>query len=266
MKTVKSYPNGVFCWVDLATTDTEAAKAFYASLFGWEHEDLPTDVGVPYTMFRIEGKNVAALSAMRPEIQAQGVPSYWSSYVKHDDVDAVAARITEAGGVVTSPPCDIMDSGRMLFAHDPTGAAFGVWQPAGHIGADLVNMPNTLVWNELQTRDSAAAKPFYSAVFDWTYGSAPGGYILCQTDGRTQAGIIQMDENWSKDVPNNWGVYFMVTDLAASVAKAAELGGSIMVPPTSAGEMGNFAVIQDPQGGVFTIMQFDGPVDPPPGA
>ncbi len=39
-----------------------------------------------------------------------------------------------------------------------------------------------------------------------------------------------------------------------------------MVSPTAAGEMGRFAVIQDPQGAVFTAMQFSGPVDPPPGA
>ncbi len=265
MQVVKNYPNGVFCWVDLATTDPEAAKAFYTGLFGWEYEDLPTDMGIPYTMFRIEGKNVTALSAMMSDMQAQGVPPYWSSYIKHDNVDAVAAKVTEAGGTLMMPPSDVMDSGRMAFAQDPTGAAFGIWQPAGHIGAELVNMPNTLVWNELQTRDSEAAKAFYSAVFDWTYGSDSSGYILCQENGRTQAGIIQMDENWGDEIPNNWGVYFMVTDLAASVAKVKELGGNIIVPPTAAGEMGKFSVVQDPQGGAFTIMQFDGPVDSPPG-
>ena len=265
MQVVKNYPNGVFCWVDLATTDPEAAKAFYTGLFGWDHEDLPTDMGVPYTMFRIEGKNVAALSAMNPDMQAQGVPPHWSSYVKHDDVDAVAAKVTEAGGTLMLPPCDVMDSGRMLFAQDPTGAAFGVWQPASHIGAELVNMPNALIWNELQTRATDAAKTFYSAVFDWMYETDPSGYILCQENGRTQAGIMQMDENWGDEIPNNWGVYFMVADLATSVAKVKELGGAIMVPPTAAGEMGKFSVVQDPQGGAFTIMQFDGPVDNPPG-
>lgn len=265
MKVVKRYPDGVFCWVDLATTDPQAAKAFYTGLFGWAFEDLPTDMGVPYTMFSIDGKNVAALSAMNPDMQAQGVPPHWSSYIKHDDVDAVAERVTAAGGSLLFPPMDVMDSGRMTFAQDPSGAAFGVWQPKSHIGAELVNMPNTLVWNELQTRDSEGAKAFYSAVFDWTYETDPNGYNLCQQNGRTQAGILQMDESWGDQIPNNWTVYFMVADLDASGAKVKELGGNVLVPATPAGELGKFSVVQDPQGGAFVIMQFSGPVDPPPG-
>jgi hypothetical protein len=61
-------------------------------------------------------------------------------------------------------------------------------------------------------------------------------------------------------------VYIMVDDLEATAAAIARLGGKVMVPPTAAGEMGRFMVVQDPQGAVFTTMQFNGPVDPPPGA
>ena len=50
MYVVKEYPDGIFCWVDLSSTDPEGAKAFYAGLFGWEIEDRPTDMGPVYTM------------------------------------------------------------------------------------------------------------------------------------------------------------------------------------------------------------------------
>ena len=86
MTEMTEYPPGTFSWVDLATTDAEAAKVFYTGLFGWEYEDLPTDAGNDYTMLRIEGKNVAALSLMSSDMQAQGVPPHWSSYIKHDDL------------------------------------------------------------------------------------------------------------------------------------------------------------------------------------
>lgn len=76
--------------------------------------------------------------------------------------------------------------------------------------------------------------------------------------------MLQIDESWG-DVPSNWAVYFMISDVHAAVDEVKELGGNILVPPTKAGEMGEFAVVQDPQGGAFTIMQFDGPVDVPPG-
>ncbi|MBE2202642.1 MAG: VOC family protein [Anaerolinea sp.] len=265
MQVVKQYPDGLFCWLDLTTTDPEAAKAFYGALFGWEFEDTPTDTGTMYTMCRIEGYDVAGLSGMSPDMIAQGMPPVWVSYVKHDDVDAIAARVSEAGGILMFPPMDAMSAGRMTLVQDPTGAAFGVWQPKEHIGAQLVNSPNTLIWNELQTRDKAAAKAFYTQVFDWGYAEDANGYGMFKVGERVQAGMMQMDESWDANIPANWAVYFMVADVAAAAARVSELGGNILVPLMSAGEMGKFAVAQDPQGGVFTIMQFDGPVDPPPG-
>ncbi len=265
MQVVKKYPDGVFCWVDLSTTDPEAAKAFYTGLFGWEVDDRPIDGGGTYSMLQLEGKNVTALSAMQPEMQAQGVPAFWSSYVKHDDVDAIAEKITAAGGTVMFPPMDVMQSGRMTMGQDPEGTPFGVWQPAEHIGAELVNMPNTLVWNELQTRQPDKVKPFYEGVFAWNSATDENGYVAFMENGRVHAGLIAMDENWGPEVPANWSIYFMVEDVAAKAELAQKLGGTVMVPPTEAGAMGIFAVIQDPQGGVFNIMSFKGPVDPPPG-
>lgn len=264
MHVVKKYPDGIFCWVDLSTTDPEAAKKFYGGLFGWEFEDLATDMGTIYTMCQIDGKNVAGMGPLNPDMQAQGIPPFWSSYVKHDDVDQIAARVVDAGGKLMMPPMDVMESGRMIMATDPTGAFFGVWQPKSHIGAQLVNMPNTLIWNELQTRNVEIAKTFYTSVFGWGSQVDASGYVTFQTEGRTHSGMMQIDQSWG-DVPPNWSVYFMVSDVHASLDKSKGLGGNVLVPPTKAGDMGEFAVVQDPQDGIFTIMQFEGPVDIPPG-
>lgn len=126
MQVVTEYPDGVFSWVVLATTDPTASKEFYAGLFGWSFIDMPTDSGVVYSMAQIAGKNVAGLGPMDPDTQAQGVPPFWTSYVKHGDVDAVANRAVESGGEVMFPPFDVMDSGRMTIIQDPGGAMFGV--------------------------------------------------------------------------------------------------------------------------------------------
>ena len=265
MHVVKSYPDGIFNWVDLSTTDIAGAKKFYSALFDWETADIPIGDGAEfYTMFRIDGHNVAGGGPLPPEMQAQGIPPFWTSYVKHDNADAIAQNVSAAGGMLTMPPMDVMEEGRMMMALDPTGASFGVWQPKNHIGAQVVNVPNALVWNELQTRDTNAARDFYGAVVGWEYDTDENNYVMCKTNGRVQAGMMAIDDSWG-DVPNNWSVYFMVDDLEAKVAKVGELGGNILVPITSAGEMGKFAVVQDPQGGVFTIMHFNGPGDPPPG-
>jgi predicted enzyme related to lactoylglutathione lyase len=264
MQIVKRYPDGVFSWVDLGTTDTEAAKSFYGGLFGWSFLDQPTDSSVIYSMAQIDGYNVAGLGPLDPEMQKQGVPPIWSSYIKHDDVDAVAARATEAGGTVLFPPFDVMDAGRMTMIQDPAGAMFGVWQPANHIGAQLVNVPNTLVWNELQTPDPEAARNFYAAVFGWAYDVDGNGYVACKENERVMAGMMQMPESMS-EVPPNWSIYFLVEDVGVSAARAQELGANVIVPPSPAGDIGNFCVLQDPQGAVFSIIEYAAPAAPPPG-
>ncbi len=264
MQIVSQYPNGVFNWVDLTTTDQKGAKTFYSALFGWEAVDVPINETDNYTMFKINGHNVAGGGQMQPEMQAQGMPTAWSSYVKHDNVDAIAEKITAAGGTLIMPPMDVMEEGRMVMAMDTGGAVFGVWQPVHHIGAQVVNAPNSLVWNELQTHDPESAQAFYGAVFGWTFDTNESGYVTCKQDNRTQAGMIQIQPDWG-DMPPNWSIYFLVEDLPAKVTAVQELGGNVLVPPTPAGAMGHFAVVQDPQGGVFTIMDSTGPTDPPPG-
>jgi hypothetical protein len=263
MQIVKKYPNGLFSWVDLSTTDQEGAKAFYGGLFGWEFDDRPISEGAVYTMCRIEGYNVAGIGPLPPDLQAQGVPPFWASYVKHDNADAIAAKIAEAGGNVMMPPMDVMDEGRMLMALDPTGATFGVWQPKNHIGAQIVNAPNSLFWNELQTHDVEAGKTFYASVFGWTHATDENGYVALAADDRVQAGMMAIQKEWG-DVPPNWSVYFCVTDVETAVAKVQELGGNVLTMPMAVGEMGKFSVVQDPQGGVFNIMESNR-IDPPPG-
>ena len=264
MQVVSKYPDGVFSWVDLGTTDLAGAKGFYGGLFGWDAFDIPMPESSPYTMFQLNGYNVAGMGELQKEMQEQGIPPHWSSYINHSDVDAVAAKISAAGGTVLFPPMDVFESGRMIMAMDSGGAAFGVWQPNQHIGAQLVNIPNTLTWNELQTRELASAKDFYTKVFDWTYQVDENNYVAVSAEDRVQAGMMAIDESWGP-VPNNWSTYFLVSDVDAAAAKVSELGGTVMVPVTDAGQVGRFAVIQDPQGAVFTIIEYKSEASPPPG-
>jgi len=60
MSEFTSYAPGTPSWIDLATTDPDGAKTFYAGIFGWTVVDVPTGAGV-YTMFMLKGKPVAAV-------------------------------------------------------------------------------------------------------------------------------------------------------------------------------------------------------------
>jgi len=260
MAEFSEYKHGTFCWVDLGTTDAKGAKKFYKGLFGWDLVDTPAGPEMVYTMAYIDGKEVAALYNMGP--QEQGLPPHWNSYVSVTSADDVAAKAKVLGGTVMGEPFDVFDAGRMALLQDPTGAVVAAWQPGVHPGAKLVNVPNTLCWNELATRDAKAAGNFYTQLFGW--GSrvdqfGPTQYTSFMVGERFNGGMMQMDDQFPPDMPSHWLVYFAVADCDASAAKVTELGGQVLVGPTEAADVGRFAVVQDPQGGVFAIIKMNNP-------
>ena len=63
-----------------------------------------------------------------------------------------------------------------------------------------------------------------------------------------------MDDSWPPGIPSHWMVYFAVADTHATVARAEELGAAVNVAPTDSPQ-GTFAVLRDPQGGTFSVIQ-----------
>jgi len=251
-----SYPDGLIAWADLNAPDVDAAKVFYAGVLGWDAADIfAGDIRV-YSMFSRDGKNVAGVGQQSPEMKAQGLPAIWTTYVNVADVDAVAAAFTVHGGTLFMEPMDVMESGRMAYGSDPTGAAIGFWQPKEHKGADDFNKPGFMTWNELVTDDLDAAVAFYTAVLPWTSApmeGAPARYEVFSVGERQTGGAMPRPPGMPDEVPSHWMVYFWVDDTDAVVAKAGELGGAVAVPAFDT-PMGRMAVISDPAGGTFSVI------------
>jgi predicted enzyme related to lactoylglutathione lyase len=71
-------------------------------------------------------------------------------------------------------------------------------------------------------------------------------------------GMMQMDASWG-EMPPHWAVYFSVADCAATAETVKRLGGTVVQPPFQAGDVGTVAVVQDPQGAAFMVIQMDAP-------
>jgi hypothetical protein len=146
----------------------------------------------------------------------------------------------------------------MAFFADPAGAVCGIWQPRSFHGAGLVNEPGALSWNELNTRDVAGAKEFYGAVFGWAFDTQDlgqaGAYTTVGLGGKSVAGILDQGERGvPEEVPSHWGVYFAVEDTDATIERAKQLGGSVMVEPIEI-PVGRFAILGDPHGAMFSVI------------
>lgn len=246
------YTPGTFCWTDLTTTDQDAAKAFYGGLFGWEAEDVPVGDGVFYSMMRVGGKDVAAISQQPQQQRDAGVPPAWSSYVSVESADAAANRAKELGGTVHAPPFDVMEAGRMAVIQDPHGAFFMVWQPRGHFGAALVNATGALVWNELASPDLEASTAFYGDLFGWAIApreASPQPYLGIKNGDANNGGIRELSP---PGAPPHWLVYLGTSDVDAALAKVEELGGTKMAGPIDI-QIAKIGIVQDPQGAVFAL-------------
>jgi uncharacterized protein len=249
MSEVTSYDQGVPSWVDIGTHDPQTSLAFYAALFGWEGQDMGEEAG-HYTIVSKDGKQVAAISPA----QDDPGPPHWTTYINVDDVDAVSAKATAAGGTVVVSPMDVMDAGRMAIVKDTTGAVIAAWQAGTHLGAERVNEAGAFIWSELSTSDLASAKTFYSEVFGWGWGGTDE-YAEAQVQGRTIAGVMRRRPDMPAEVPDMWLVYFGSADVGADFSKAVGLGAGVVAEPGDIPGTGRFAVLRDPQGATIALFK-----------
>lgn len=253
MQQREDYPAGVPCWVDTGRPNPDAAMAFYGGLFGWEFENVSPEGGPRYMIGKLHGLSVAAVGE-QPDMDWAPV---WNTYVSVEDANETAAGVAAAGGEATMAPFDMGPAGRMATFDDPEGATFCVWQPGETRGAQLVNDPGAWVFSTLNTGDANAAEAFYGSVFGWTVGPADDdgsamvmkpGYqdFLAEKDPDLPARLeqFQAPEGFgdvvatmmplSNGAPPHWDVTFGVEDADASVKRATELGGEVVVEPFDA--------------------------------
>lgn len=253
-----SYAPGTHSWVDLATTDTEAAKRFYTELLGWDDvREGDAGEGRTYGMVVVGDKTAAGLFRSEDEM-----PPHWNCYVTVESADASVEKVEAAGGEVVLPPFDVMGAGRMLVIRDPTGAFLALWEAREHPGAERVNEPGCLTWNDLNTSDPEAAQRFYERLFGWRFEKVEGGfdYWVIYNGERTNGGMRPFSEpERQAGLMSHWLPYFAVEDTDAALEKAGALGGRVMAGPYDVPGGGRIGVILDPQNAPFAIFagEFD---------
>lgn len=250
-KRTNPWPSGLPCWTDLVTPDVKAAQAFYSSVIGWTFQDADEEYG-GYSIAQTDGAAAAGIGPL-PE----GAHTAWTLYFASDNADKTAELITENGGTVLVEPVDVGPLGRMLIATDPSGAAFGVWQAKSTIGAGIVNEPGALMWEDLRSKSPDASREFFAALFDYSYENVPAAnddYKIFMLPGEElpaggMGGMMGMD-----GAPSHWVVYFAVSEVDTATTAAEAGGGSILVP-TFDSPYGRMALLSDPAGAMFFVIE-----------
>ena len=114
-----------FTYLELHSTDTGKARAFYSELFGWKTDEIAVPGG-SYTEIHTHEGPPAGLTAQR---QPQA-GSAWLAYVRVPRLDEAVSRAEKLGGRVITPRTEIKE-GAFAVLQDPSGASIGVFEKAG---------------------------------------------------------------------------------------------------------------------------------------
>lgn len=232
--------DNTFCWHGIST-DVDQGKSFYASVLGW---DVASDGG-DSPMFVAPGGAVAHLQP--PE----GGPPSWCSFLSVADLDASTALAAAQGGVILVPPTDL-PVGRFSVITTPSGAAFGLYQAAEQDELAAPG-PGSIHWVELHSTTPDEDTAWLASVFGFSHRlqqMAAGPYHVLEADGEPRGGVMRAASDRSAFV-----AWVQVEDLDATTAKVGAHGGTIVTEAFADPKVGRMAVVADPSGATFGLIQ-----------
>jgi uncharacterized protein len=247
---------GKVIWADLVTPDLDAAKRFYGALFGWTFRDVPGDPN--YALVLLDGEPLAGLfQKALPSGQAQ--QPAWLTFLAVRDVDAAQQTARQHGGAVLVKPHNYPQRGRQAVLADPDGAVFAVLAAKGGDPPDYLAGPGEWIWSSLLVKDPKQETAFYKSLFGYdVYDLASeddAQHYILSGDGYARAGLNALPADSMHRHPH-WLNFVRVTDAAETAKKAVALGGRVLVEPRIDRHGGQLAVLADPSGAIFGVMEW----------
>jgi predicted enzyme related to lactoylglutathione lyase len=247
-----SAPLGAPCWIDLTSSDVDRAQDFYGKIFGWTFESAGPEYG-GYILAAKDGHEIAGLMANRPEM---GIPDNWGTFFHTADIEASVSSVTAAGGSCFMGPMEVPAKGHMCLATDPSGAVFGLWQPLGHRGFEVIGEAGAPVWHQLTTRNYPAAVDFYRDVLGWQTEQVSDTdefrYTTAWFGDQQLLGVMDGASILPEGVPSNWTTFFGAEDVDKTLQLITDNGGAV-VQPAEDTPYGRLAAATDPTGTAFNL-------------
>jgi predicted enzyme related to lactoylglutathione lyase len=248
---------GKVVFVELVTPDLAAAEHFYGQLFGWTFRDIQAD-GLSYAQASLDGQPVAGLvrKAMPPGRPLQPT---WLSFISIGDVDAASKAALQHGGKILFAPHSVAGRGREAVLADPQGAVFAILDSSSGDPADELASPGQWIWSSLITSDPDTGAAFYQTLFDYEVFDLPAQtgaeHLLLASDNYARASANSLPAERANAHPH-WLNYVRVEDAAKTATQVVALGGRVLVEARPDRHGGKVAVVADPLGAAFGLLEW----------
>lgn len=247
---------GKVIFAELVTPDIVAAERFYGQLFGWKFLDEQHGKHV-YAHAFMNNRPIAAL-VQKPLPLNEDKQSAWLSFLSTTDVDATEKNAVEHGAKVLHEAHALPDRGREAVLADPQGAVFVVLASSSGDPDDVIAEPGEWIWSSLITSDPENGAAFYQSLFDYEVfeqsADEHSQHLLLASGNFARASVNSLPQQGSHH--SHWLNFVRVKDTVAAAQKATSLGGRVLVEPRTDRHGGKIAVVTDPAGAPFGLMEW----------
>ena len=248
---------GKVVWADLVTPDLSAAEKFYGALFGWRFQAVRTGSS-DYALAMFDGRPIGGL-IQKPVPAGEHRQSAWLTFIAVRDVDGVKRTAVAHKAKVLMDSKTYEGRGRQAILADPEGAVFAIIASSSGDSPDYLAEPGEWIWSSLHAKDAGSEAAFYQDIFGYdVYDLATDDgleHLILSTDDVARASANQHPDGASQRHAH-WLNYVRVNDANDTVAKAVSLGGKVLVQPHPDRHGGLVAVIADPAGAPFGVMEW----------
>jgi uncharacterized protein len=257
---------GKVVWADLVTPNLVAAEQFYGGLFGWTFQTIHAGAS-DYAVALANGRPVAGL-------YQKAVPtgelrqSAWLTFIAVRDVEAAKRAALSGGAKVVADSRNYPARGVQAVLSDPQGATFAILASSSGDAPDYLAAPGEWIWSSLLVKDPDADAAFYQKVFSYDafdLASDDGlAHVILSSDDFARASVNSLPADSARRRAH-WLNFVRVDSTADTVAKVVQSGGRVLVEPHVDRHGGQVAVVADPAGAPFGLMEWtdsDSKVEP----
>jgi len=248
---------GKMVWADLVTPDLAAAEKFYGGLFGWTFQHVRAGE-LNYAVALLDGRPIGGI-VEKPIPAGQHQQSAWLTFLATNNIDDGKKVAVAHGAKVLRDIKSYPMRGRQCVLSDPEGAVFALLASSSGDTPDYLPATGDWIWSSLHAKDAGTEAAFYQNLLGYDVFDQPSDdgleHVILSTDNYARASANDLARGSARR-HSHWLNFVRVENATETAAKVAAMGGRVLVEPRVDRHGGMVAVLADPAGAPFGVMEW----------